>query len=181
MERIELHDKKFRLFIPNEKIEEAIDAVASKINADYMGSGSTPVFLSVLNGSFMFTASLLQKIEFGCEVSFVKLASYSGTSSTGQIKELIGAGSELEGRDVIIVEDIVDSGRTIVELHEILTRLGVSSVRICTLFYKPKAYKKFLRIDYPAMEIGNEFIVGFGLDYDQLGRQYKDIYIIENQ
>lgn len=181
MERIVLHDKKFRLFIPNEKIEEAIGSVARKINGDYKDRGTTPVFLSVLNGSFMFTSSLLQKIEFGCEVSFVKLASYSGTSSTGQVKELIGAGRELEGRDVIIVEDIVDSGRTIVELYDILTRLKVSSVRICTLFYKPEAYKKSLKIDYPAMEIGNEFIVGFGLDYDQLGRQYKDIYIIENQ
>lgn len=179
MDRIKLHDKYFKLFIPNEKIEAAIRQTAESINIDYRGSSDPPVFLSVLNGSFMFTASLMKYIDFQCELSFVKLSSYCGTSSTGQVKQLIGVSDSLRGRRVIIVEDIVDSGKTITEMYAMLRDMGVEDIRVCTLFLKPAAYKGTVNIDYHAMEIGNEFIVGFGLDYDQLGRQYPDIYIVD--
>ena len=137
------------------------------------------VFLSVLNGSFMFTASLMKYINFLSELSFVKMASYCGTSSTGQVKQLIGLSDSLRGRRVIIVEDIVDTGKTITDMYALLQDMGVSDIRVCTLFLKPDSYKGNVRIDYHAMEIGNEFIVGYGLDYDQLGRQLQDIYIVE--
>ena len=178
MERIQLHDKYFKPFIPNSRIEEAIDKVAEKLNNDYCDKDE-PIFLSVLNGSFMFTAALMGRLKFNCEISFVKLASYTGTESTGCISKLIGLSDRVKGRKVVIIEDIVDSGNTIEELVRLLNEIGVAEIKICTLFLKPKAYKKDIPIDYPAMEIGNEFIVGFGLDYDQLGRQYKDIYIID--
>ena len=178
MERIQLHDKFFKPFIPNSRSEEAIDKVAEKLNNDYCDKDE-PIFLSVLNGSFMFTAALMGRLKFNCEISFVKLASYTGTESTGCISKLIGLSDRVKGRKVVIIEDIVDSGNTIEELVRLLNEIGVAEIKICTLFLKPKAYKKDIPIDYPAMEIGNEFIVGFGLDYDQLGRQYKDIYIID--
>ncbi len=178
MEKIKLHDKSFKIYIPNAKIEAAIDAVAQKLNSDYKDK-DCPIFLSVLNGSFMFTASLMQRINFLSEISFVKLASYSGTSSTGETKQLIGLSNSLKGRNVIIIEDIVDTGNTIVALDKIVKDLGAENIRICTLCFKPGAYNKDIPIDYYAMEIRNEFIVGYGLDYDQLGRQYKDIYIAE--
>lgn len=178
MDRIKLHDKEFRLFIPNKKIEEAIEKVADRLNKDYTDD-DTPIFLSVLNGAFMFSASLMQKLNFNSELSFVKITSYCGTQSSGCTKELIGLGSSVKDRKVIIVEDIVDTGNTLTHLHRILKEKGAADIRICTLFLKPDSYKGDIPIDYPAMEIGNEFIVGFGLDYDQLGRQYKDIYIID--
>ena len=178
MERIQLHDKYFKPFIPNSKIEEAVEKVAEKLNSDYTNE-DTPIFLSVLNGSFMFTASLMKHINFNCEISFVKLASYSGTESSGCINKIIGLSDKVAGRKVIIIEDIVDTGNTIEELVKLLKERQVEDIKVCTLFLKPNAYKKEIPIDYPAMEIGNEFIVGYGLDYDQLGRQYKDIYIID--
>ena len=158
---IQLHDKKFRIMIPAEQIDKAVDAVAQRINADYAGK-ETPLFLGILNGSFMFMSDLIKKIEFQNELSFVKLASYDGTCSTGCVKSLIGLNNPIEGRHVIIVEDIVDP----------------ASVEVCTLFFKPGSYRKTLPIKYRAMEIGNEFIVGYGLDYDQLGRSLKDIYVV---
>ncbi len=182
MERIRIHDKQFRPYITNGQIEKAIEQVAAKINADYSGEYSDtmcPIFISVLNGAFMFTASLMQKIDFKCEISFVKLASYEGTSSTGAARQLIGLNNEINGRKVIIIEDIVDTGNTIVELFRILNERGASDIRVCTMCFKPGSYSKDIPIDYPAMNISNEFIVGYGLDYDQLGRQYKDIYIVD--
>ena len=147
---IKLHDKKFRIMIPAAKIDEAVAAVACRINEDYRDK-PTPLFVGVLNGSFMFMSDLIKKIEFNNELSFVKLASYEGTCSTGCVKNLIGLNNSIEGRHVIIV---------------------------CTLFFKPDSYRKQLPIKYRAMEIGNEFIVGYGLDYDQLGRSLKDIYVV---
>lgn len=178
MDRIKLHDRYFKLFIPNEKIEAAVRKTAEQLNRDY-ADGDIPVFLSVLNGSFMFTASLMKYITFLSELSFVKLASYSGTTSTGKTRQLIGLSSPLKGRRVIIVEDIVDTGKTITDMYSMLQEHGVTDIRVCTLFLKPAAYKGSVPIDYHAMEIGNEFIVGYGLDYDQLGRQLQDIYIVE--
>lgn len=178
MERIKLHDKYFKPFITNDTIEANIEKVAQKISVDYK-EVDKPLFLSVLNGSFMFTASLMKKIDLIADISFIKLASYEGTASTGNVRELIGINEDITGRSVIIVEDIVDTGSTIEELHTILKARGVADIRVCTLFLKPESYSKPFPIDYPAMEIGNEFIVGFGLDYNHLGRQYKDIYVID--
>ena len=180
MDRIKLHDKYFKKYIPYEKIEEGIARVAEQLNKD-MKEVDTPIFLSVLSGSFMFTADLMKKIDFQCDITFVKLSSYCGTSSTGEVKEIMGLSKNVEGRSIVIVEDIVDTGTTIEELVKILKEKGVAEIKVCTLMFKPDSYKKEIKIDYVAMEIPNDFIVGFGLDYDQLGRQYKDIYIIDDK
>lgn len=174
---IKLHDKKFRIMIPAEKIDQAVSAVAERINADY-ADVDTPLFVGVLNGSFMFMSDLIKKIEFQNELSFVKLASYEGTSSTGEVKSLIGLNNPIEGRHVIIVEDIVDTGESIEHMVRELESHKPASIAVCTLFFKPGSYRKQIPIDYRAMEIGNEFIVGYGLDYDQLGRSLKDIYVV---
>ncbi len=174
---IQLHDRKFRIMIPAEKIDEAVTAVAERINRDYADK-ETPLFVGVLNGSFMFMSDLIKKIEFQNELSFVKLASYEGTSSTGQVKSLLGLNGSIEGRHVIVVEDIVDTGESIEHMLRDLEARRPASVAVCTLFFKPASYRKSYPIQYRAMEIGNEFIVGYGLDYDQLGRSLKDIYVV---
>ncbi len=174
---IQLHDKKFRIMIPAAKIDEAVSAVAEKINRDYADK-ETPLFVGVLNGSFMFMSDLIKKIEFQNELSFVKLASYDGTESTGKVRNLIGLNNSIKGRHVIVVEDIVDTGESIAHMMQMLEELQPASVAVCTLFFKPNSYRKTLPIQYRAMEIGNEFIVGYGLDYDQLGRSLKDIYVV---
>ncbi len=174
---IQLHDRKFRIMIPAEKIDEAVTAVAERINRDYADK-ETPLFVGVLNGSFMFMSDLIKKIEFQNELSFVKLASYEGTSSTGEVKSLLGLNGSIEGRHVIVVEDIVDTGESIEHMLRDLEARRPASVSVCTLFFKPASYSKPYPIRYRAMEIGNEFIVGYGLDYDQLGRSLKDIYVV---
>ena len=179
MEKITLRDKTFRTFIPYEKISVAIDEVAEKINADFEGCEDFPVLLCVLNGSIMFYAELMKRLRFDCQVVSTKLSSYEGTSTTGNVKQAMGLTADITGRRVIVVEDIVDSGNTIVELKRILEEKGATESRICTLLLKPEAYKKDIKIDYVAMEIPNDFIVGFGLDYDEYGRNYKDIYVLD--
>ena len=174
---IKLHDRTFRVMIPAAKIDEAVTAVAQRINADYADK-DTPLFVGVLNGSFMFMSDLIKKIEFNSELSFVKLASYEGTQTTGDVKCLIGLNHSLEGRHVIIVEDIVDTGESIDHMIRDLEKRKPASIEVCTLFFKPGSYRKQIPIEYKAMEIGNEFIVGYGLDYDQLGRNLKDIYVV---
>ncbi|MDR0413952.1 MAG: hypoxanthine phosphoribosyltransferase [Prevotellaceae bacterium] len=176
MKQIVLHDKKFRISISEQKIDEAVQAVADKINADHNAADSVPLFLSVLNGSFMFAANLMKRITFPCEISFVKLASYHGELSSGQVTELIGISNALIDRDIIAVEDIVDTGNTYESLMATLLRHNPRSVKIATMLLKPDMYKKTLPIDYVAMEIPNEFIVGYGLDYNGLGRNLPDIY-----
>lgn len=176
MDKITLHDREFEIMIPAEKIEEAVTNVATKISNDYR-DGERPLIVSILNGSFIFCADLVRKLDILCDISFVKLASYEGCSSTGRVKELVGVNCDVKGRDVIIVEDIVDSGVSIKFALTMLRSMGAKSVRVCTLFFKPAAYKGDEVIDYPAMEIGNDFIVGYGLDYNELGRQFKDIYV----
>lgn len=179
MEKITLKDKTFKKFISYEKISEAIDEVANKINADFEGCTDVPILLCVLNGSIMFMGELMKRINFNCQTISIKLTSYEGTNTTGKVKQAMGLTSSIEGRRVIVVEDIVDSGNTIVELNEILKEKGAAESKICTLLLKPDAYKKDIKIDYVAMEIPNDFIVGFGLDYDELGRNYKDIYTLD--
>lgn len=179
MEKVTLYDKTFRPFIKYEKIIEAIDGVAEKINRDFEGCQDVPVLLCVLNGSIMFMGELMKRLNFNCQTISIKLTSYEGTSSTGRVKQALGLTSDITGRRVIVVEDIVDTGNTIVELKNILADKGAAESKICTLLLKPDAYKKEEPIDYVAMEIPNDFIVGFGLDYDEIGRNLKDIYILD--
>lgn len=179
MNKVTLKDKTFRTSIPYERIMTAIDQVAAKINADFRGCTDVPVLLCVLNGSIMFTAELMKRLEFNCQIVSTKLTSYEGTSTTGKVKQAMGMTADITGRRVIVIEDIVDSGNTIVELKRILEEKGASESRICTMLLKPDAYKKDVKLDYVAMEIPNDFIVGFGLDYDELGRNFKDIYILD--
>ncbi|MBQ8499309.1 MAG: hypoxanthine phosphoribosyltransferase [Bacteroidales bacterium] len=179
MNKVTLKDKTFRTSIPYERITTAIDQVAAKINADFRGCTDVPVLLCVLNGSIMFTAELMKRLEFNCQVVSTKLTSYEGTSTTGKVKQAMGMTADITGRRVIVIEDIVDSGNTIVELKRILEEKGASESRICTMLLKPDAYKKDVKLDYVAMEIPNDFIVGFGLDYDELGRNFKDIYVLD--
>lgn len=179
MEKITLKDKSFKISIPYERIETAIDKVAAKINEDFNGCEDLPILLCVLNGSIMFMGELMKRLTFNCQIVSTKLTSYEGTNTTGAVKQAMGLTADITGRRVIIVEDIVDTGNTIVELKKILSDKGASESRICTLLLKPDAYKKDIKIDYVAMEIPNDFIVGFGLDYDELGRNLKDIYSID--
>ncbi|MBR3846940.1 MAG: hypoxanthine phosphoribosyltransferase [Alistipes sp.] len=174
---IQLNDRRFKVMIPAEEIDRAVSAVAERINKDY-AEADTPIFLGVLNGSFMFLSDMIKKIEFNNEISFVKIASYEGTTSTGQVQSLIGLNGSVEGRHVIIVEDIVDTGKSIEHMFELLQAYNPASIEVCTLFFKPRSYSRQIPIKYAAMEIGNEFIVGYGLDYDQLGRNLKDIYVV---
>ena len=178
--RVKLYDKTFEVMIPAEQIDRAVEQVAEQINVDY-ADRETPLFLGVLNGSFMFMSDLMKKVDFNCELSFVKLASYAGTSTTGKVQELIGLKNNIEGRHVIVVEDIVDTGESIEHLMRSLSGHNPASVEVATLFFKPNSYSKQIPIKYKALEIGNEFIVGYGLDYDQLGRNLKDVFVVVNE
>ncbi len=179
--KVTLHDKTFKLFIPNEKIEKAIDEVASRLNKDYGDSTDEDpvIMLCTLNGAIIYAAELLKRVNFPLELKACKLSSYSGTQSTGVIKADVPLPAHLEGRRVIIVEDIVDTGNTIVTMKQLLKEAKVKDAKVCTLLLKPEVYKKDVKLDYVAMEIPNRFIVGFGLDYDELGRNIKDIYVLD--
>ena len=176
MSIVKVKDKTFKTFIPEKEILQRVKEVADKINKDM--AGKNPLFLAVLNGSFVFASDLMRYITIPCEISFVKLASYQGTVSTGKIKEVIGINEELEGRTVIILEDIVDTGVTMKRMVETLGTRGPESLHICTLLLKPGKLQVPLNIEYAAMEIPNDFIVGYGLDYDQQGRNLRDIYTL---
>ncbi len=176
MSIIKVKDKTFKTFIPEDEIQRRVKAVAEKINKDL--DGRNPLFLAVLNGSFMFAADLMRYITIPCEISFVKLASYQGTTSTGKVKEIIGINEELKDRTVVIVEDIVDTGKTMKRMLESLGTRNPESLHICTLLVKPNKLEENLNIEYVAMEIPNDFIVGYGLDYDQQGRNLRDIYTV---
>ena len=176
MSIVKIKDKTFRTFIPEDQIAQSVKAVAERINRDL--AGKNPLFIAVLNGSFIFAADLMRNITIPCEISFVKLASYQGTTSTGVIKEVIGLNEDLAGRTVVILEDIVDTGFTIKRMIETLGTRGPESVHICTLLLKPGKLQVPLNVEYAAMEIPNDFIVGYGLDYDQQGRNLRDIYTL---
>ena len=177
--RILVKDRYFVPYIPYERLEKAIDDVAERINQDFKHFDGTPIILCVLNGSILFTGELMKRLNFPCEFSSIRLSSYEGTLSTGVTRKVLGLTSSIKGRTVLVVEDIVDTGKTITDLHALLLDAGAADVKICTMLLKPEVYKKDLKLDYVAMEIENRFIVGFGLDYDQLGRNYKDIYILD--
>ncbi len=179
-EKIKLFDKTFKPYISHDKIIEAIDGVATRINDDYRDCTDIPVILCVLNGSIPFTGELLQRLDFNCQVISIKMSSYQGTQSTGTVLNVMGLTSSVRGRRVIICEDIVDTGNTIVALKEmLLDKEGAADVRICTMLLKPEVYDKPVKLDYVGMSIPNAFIVGFGLDYNELGRNIKDIYVID--
>jgi len=179
METVLLHDKLFKHYIPANQIHKAIDALAAQMNKE-LKDEPLPLFLSVLNGAFMFTADLIRKLDFDLELSFIKVSSYHGTQSTGEVSEIIGLNTSVEGRTVVIVEDIVDTGITIEKLVEKLQKSHPKQIKICTMLLKPEQYKKALPLDYVALKIPNAFIVGYGLDYNSLGRHLSDIYVIDS-
>lgn len=176
--KVKILDRTFKVMIPAEQIDQAVSRVAEQLNRDYSNTETTPVVVSVLSGAFMFLADISRKLTFNHEISFLKISSYSGTKSTGKIREELGLNTDIKGRDVIIIEDIVDTGISMHYLMDYLRGFSPKSVEACTLFFKPGNYRGTEEIKYRAMEIGNEFIVGYGLDYDQLGRNLKDIYVV---
>lgn len=176
MNTIQIKDKLFTISIKEADIQKEVVRVANQINNDLVGKN--PLFLSVLNGSFMFTADLMRHITIPCEISFIKLASYQGVATTGVIKEVIGLNEDISGRTIVIVEDIVDTGLTMQRLLETLGTRNPAEVCIATLLVKPDKLKVDLDIKYVAMNIPNDFIVGYGLDYDGFGRNYPDIYTV---
>ena len=174
MKEITLHDKTFEIFLSQEKINKVIDKMAADIARDVRDKN--PLFLVVLNGAFMFAADLLKRFDFNCEISFVKLSSYVGTQTTSVVREIIGLDEVLHDRTVIIIEDIIDTGITMSNTIPKLRKLEAKEVKLATLLFKPDAFQKEYKIDYIGMKIPNDFIVGYGLDYDGLGRNYPDIY-----
>jgi hypoxanthine phosphoribosyltransferase len=171
---MKIKDLEFKKFIPADRIEKKIIALAKRIDKDY--EDRTPVFLSILNGSFMFASDLMKQISIPCRISFVKVSSYAGTASTGQIKTLIGHEESLFGLDIIIIEDIVDSGLTLQKIMEDLKGLGAKSVEAISLLRKQEAREKNIAVKYIGFELDNEFVLGYGLDYDGLGRNFPDLY-----
>jgi len=176
MTLVKLHDKQFTPYITEDVIHKSVQRIAESLSTDV--KKSFPLFVVVLNGSFIFAADLVKLLKFPCEISFVKLASYQGTSSTGTVSELIGLTENVEGRTIIIVEDIIDTGNTLEKIHELLKEKKAKEIKTVTLLFKPSAYKKTIVIDYIGIEIPNDFVVGYGLDYDGLGRNLKDLYIL---
>lgn len=179
MKTVKIKDKEFVPMISEEEIKRRVKELAAQISKDM--AGKNPLLLAVLNGSFVFAADLMREITIESEISFVKLASYQGTTSTGTVKEVIGINENLSGRTVIIVEDIVESGLTMKRMIESLGTRSPASVHICTLLLKPDCLKVDLDIEYAAFSIPNDFIVGYGLDYDQQARNLKDIYVLKKE
>lgn len=177
MNIVKVLDKKFAPYIPQEKIEHEIQRVAKEIIRDM--EGKKTLFLVMLNGAFMFAGELFKHIDIPCEISFVKYKSYLGTQCTNSANVMIGANAEdIKGRDIIVIEDIIDSGFTINEFRRDLEKAGAANIRIATMLFKPNAFRYNYKIDYVGMNIGNEFIVGYGLDYNEYGRNLKEIYKI---
>jgi hypoxanthine phosphoribosyltransferase len=173
MPKVRLHDKDFEPFISQSDVSAAIDRVAARMEQEY--SGKRPLFIGVLNGAFFFAAELVKRLSIECEVTFVKVASYHGTRSTGKVSELIGLSERIEGRHVVVLEDIVDTGSTIRHILDALAEHHPASVRIAALLFKPEAYRQRIPIDFVALEIPNAFVVGSGLDHDGLGRNLPGI------
>ena len=174
MSIVKIKDKTFETSISEADIKTRIKEVAARINKDM--ADKNPLFLGVLNGAFIFAADLMREVTIPCEISFVKLASYQGITSTGKVHEVLGINEDLTGRHIIVVEDIVDTGRTMKQMIESLGTRNPASVSICSLFVKPDKLEEPLDIEYAAFSIPNDFIVGYGLDYDQAGRGLKEIY-----
>ncbi len=176
MSIVKIKDKTFQTSIPEAEIKSRVKALATQISRDM--EGKNPLFLAVLNGSYIFAADLMREMTIPCEISFVKLASYQGITSTGTVKEVLGINENLSGRTVVIVEDIVESGHTMLRMIESLGTRNPASLHICTLFFKPDRLEENISLDYVAFRIPDDFIVGYGLDYDQQGRGLKDVYTL---
>lgn len=175
METIQILDKKFKPYMQGAEIAGIVNELAARLTADYRGK--FPLVMPILNGTIFFAADLLRAMDVECEVSFVKMSSYAGTQSSGQVKELIGFSENVAGRDVLLVEDIIETGISMEFTLKQLAALKPASVRICTLMFKPNMFHKDFKIDYIGREIGDDFIVGYGFDYNGHGRTYKDIYV----
>ena len=175
MKSIQLHDKHFVPFISKEKIDHYVEQLTQQLAND-IEPDEVPIFIGILNGSFMFAADFVRKYPHDCHITFVKMASYEGVNSTGKIKHLVGINENLEGKTVVILEDIIDTGNTLSEIYDIFKDKNVKQLKIATLFFKPEVFKKDLHIDYIGKSIEDKFIVGYGLDYDGLGRNLPDIY-----
>jgi hypoxanthine phosphoribosyltransferase len=171
---IQVNDKSFEVFINEAEISKEISSLADKINIEYQGK--EVIFIAILNGAFMFASDLIKLITISCEISFVKVSSYNGTSSKGRVDELIGLNAKIEGKHVIILEDIVDSGITIDKIKTLMITEDPASVKVCTLLYKPMAFLGKKEPDYIGFSIPNKFVVGFGLDYNEKGRNLREIY-----
>lgn len=180
MDSIQLHDKEFVPYIDRQKIDRYVQFLADQIARD-LGPDEVPLFIGILNGSFMFAADLIRKFPYDCHITFVKLASYEGTSSSGKIKQLLGINESLEGKTVIILEDIIDTGNTLAEIYDIFRDRKVKGLKIATLFFKPDVFRKELPIDYIGKSIEDKFVVGYGLDYDGLGRNLPDVYQLRDK
>lgn len=176
-EIVTIKDKQFEKFIELQQIQAAISRIAKKMDHDLCNKN--PVFIAVLNGAFMFAGELMKEVIVPCEITFIRLTSYQGTTTTNKVQGVLGLNENIENRTVVIVEDIVDSGNTIVALKEELNKLNPKEIKIATLLLKPDALKQEIQLDYVALEIPNDFVVGYGLDYDGYGRNLKDIYKIK--
>jgi hypoxanthine phosphoribosyltransferase len=174
MKKVKILDKEFKITIPAASVKQVIDNMALQITNDY--ADEEVFFVGILNGAFMFSADLIKKIRLPCQVSFVKLSSYDGSSSSGEVRELIGLIDDIKGRHVIVLEDIVETGLTLETIIKLLKPMKPASLKIATLLFKPQAYQQNLKLDYIGLEIPNQFIIGYGLDYHGYGRNYEDIY-----
>lgn len=172
---ITLHDKKFRPYLPATELADVVDELAARLNRDY--ADRQPLFVVVLTGAFMFASDLLKRITIPCEIVFIRVASYHGTGSTGVVQEILGLREEVAGRHLIVVEDIVDTGTTMHHLLPTLRAKGPASVEVATLFFKPECLRHEMTLTYVAKQIPNDFVVGYGLDYDGLGRNLPDVYV----
>ena len=179
LNEIKLHDKTFLPFIDKKSIEKEIARVAKQINSDY--EGKKPLLVGILNGSVLFFSDLLKQINIDCEIAFLRVSSYKGTETTGNVKKVLGLDKNIQNKDVIIIEDIVDTGITLEHIYKDLSLSSPASIKIATLLFKPHAYQKNYPVDYVGFKVGNEFLVGFGLDYNELGRNLDEIYIIKEQ
>ncbi|MDY5969564.1 MAG: phosphoribosyltransferase family protein [Bacteroidales bacterium] len=182
-QNIAIGDKHFRLYIERKEIDAIVERVAAELTRDYANGldaqGRAPILLPVLNGAYMFAADLSRRLDFDAEICFVKMASYEGTRSTGRVKQLIGFPEGLKDRNVVVVEDIIDTGISMGQVLQQLKSLGVASARLCTFLFKPGKFQEHYKIDYVGKEIEDDFIVGYGMDYKEKGRLYKDIYIVD--
>lgn len=180
MDKVTVLDKTFVPFIGHDELMGCIDGVAEKINRDFEGATDVPVVLCILNGAIMFTGELMQRLNFPCQLVSTKMTSYVGTSTTGEVQQTMPLTTSVKGRRVIIAEDIIDTGLTIQAMKKILMEEGATDVKVCTMLFKPEAYRTGDHIDYVGKEIANRFIIGFGLDYNELGRNLRDIYVLED-
>lgn len=178
MNEVKLKDKNFEIFINEKEINDIISNISNRINESGI---INPLFIAILNGSFLFAADLMRNINIpDAEISFLKLASYDGLSTTGNVNKLIGLSKKIEGRNVIVLEDIIDTGITLEKIISLLEKEKVNSIKIATLLFKPNSYQKKFQIDYIGKSIENDFVVGYGLDYDEKGRNLKNIYKLKN-